>query len=89
MNRFETFILGAIVVLVAWAAVLLLDGPHVPTSTTVDTDAAIGKCIQAQRVLYQVDRAQAAEKCLADLDDHGPARFARTWQNYETVPGSW
>lgn len=86
MNRFECFVLGAIVVLVAWAGVLLLDGPHVPAP---DVDAAVGKCIQGQRVLYQVDRAQAAEKCLADLDSHGAARFARTWQDYETVPGSW
>lgn len=52
-------------------------------------DAAVGKCLQAQRVLYQVDRGQAAEKCLALLDADGPERFIRTWQNYRTEPGSW
>lgn len=85
MTRFETFVLGAIVVLVAWAAVLLLDGPDIPAS---DVDAAVGKCIQGQRVLYQVDRAQAAEACLAQLDAD-PDKFERTWRNFKTEAGSW
>jgi hypothetical protein len=54
-----------------------------------DTDSSIGKCLQAQRVLYQASRAEAAEACLAQLDDNGRDRFVRTWTNYETVPGSW
>lgn len=55
---------------------------------SVDTDSSIGKCIQAQRVLYQSSRAEAAETCLAQLDESGP-RFVRTWANYKTEPGSW
>lgn len=72
------FALAAVILAVIFAA-----------SDQPDTDANVGKCIQAQRVLYQADRGQAAEKCLAMLDADGPERFSRTWQNYQTEPGSW
>lgn len=84
--------IGVTVCVIAIIAVLALvdltrhqDKP----APVVDTNSSVGKCIQAQRVLYQVTRGQAAEKCLADLDAHGPERFSRTWRNYETVDGSW
>jgi hypothetical protein len=86
MNRFETFVLGAIVVLVAWAAVLLLDGPDVPKP---NVDSAVGKCIQGQRVFYHVTRGEAAETCLADLQVDGERSFIREWSNFKTQPEHW
>lgn len=74
--------------LVAVAGFVVL-WPSAPSPAAPDTAANVGKCIQGQRVLYQVDRGEAAERCLAQLDAVGPARFARTWRGYETEASLW
>lgn len=86
MNRLLSFVLG-VVLTVATVTLWPETDPAEPV-TRPSTDALMGKCLQAQQVLYRVDRGRAAETCAYDLstDRH---RFERTWANYETVEGSW
>lgn len=67
---------------------VILSATEEQPPAAVSIDAAVGKCIQGQRVFYQVDRGQSAEACLAQFDAD-PDKFERTWRNYDTEAGSW
>lgn len=94
MSRFEKVLLmliaACVVVLVVQAATgnWYAERPATPRPA-VSPDAAVGKCIQGQRVFYHVTRGEAAEKCLGDLQVVGKRSFIRTWSNFETEDGLW
>ena len=55
-----------------------------PRPVEIDTDGNVGRCVQAQQVLYQSPAGAAAETCLAQLYSGGEKSFDRTWKNYGT-----
>lgn len=89
MSRFDSYVTVVFVVLALVVGGLFLVADSKRDNAPPDTDEAVGRCIQAQRVLYHVTRGEAAEKCLADLDRHGAGKFAKTWAGYETEEGLW
>lgn len=88
MNKVElVFLVIAVALALTIGAVFLaVDSQR---DNAPDTDGNVGRCLQAQVVLYRVERGDAAEKCLTNLHRNGAERFARTWANYETEVGSW
>lgn len=90
MSRFEKVLLMLIAACVVVLVVLAATGKRPATPRpAVSPDAAVGKCIQGQRVFYHVTRGEAAEKCLGDLQVVGKRSFIRTWSNFETEDGLW
>ncbi|MGH3996289.1 MAG: hypothetical protein ACRDTJ_02360 [Pseudonocardiaceae bacterium] len=88
MNRWERY---GVVIVVALALTIgaLMWVADATRDTAPDVDGSVGRCLQAQRVLYHVERGEAAEKCLANLDRNGSKKFARTWAGYDTEEGLW
>jgi len=82
-------IVGALLTLAVVAGVSG-DTPEPQTPEPVpDTAANVGKCIQGHRVLWHESRGQAAEACLAELDEVGEQTFSQTWHNFETELANW
>lgn len=91
MNRLEKVLLVIALALAAVivALVVAASGKSDPAPAPVSTDAAIGKCIQGQRVFYHVTRGEAAETCLADLQVDGERSFIREWGHFKTEDDLW
>lgn len=90
MNRGGAFLIVAAVAILAVILVVILAAQSEPEPEPVPNTAAnVGKCIQGHRVLWHETRAQAAEACLASLDEIGEQTFSQTWHNFETEAGSW
>ena len=86
MSKLEKICLAGIAACLAALLVQAVTGNFhgEPRPVELDTDGNVGRCVQAQQVLYQAAAGTAAETCLVQLYADGSEAFDRTWKNYGT-----